>query len=229
MNAKSGKKTKIIAAIAIVILVLVSVTFYLSYTHQDGIGSWTLNVLNADFSNSVTPNGTIQVSIIQDGISVTATPHGLNGFMYWLFDDKKTGDNNPTIFIPRQMPGSNHTLKAQFVIGTPVIRLIGDKQVTVNSGGYQAYKFIIPSGAGSFSDVFNATGKIQVYVMDSTNFASWQNGQNATATYSSGQVTNGQFDNVSLQSGTYYLIYDNTVGSTTLTIDSQANYYYIPP
>jgi hypothetical protein len=71
--------------------------------------------------NSVTPNGTIQIPLIQNGITVTAEAHGIDGFMDWRFDGELLQNNSPTISIPIQQAGSTHTLEAIFVKGTPAL------------------------------------------------------------------------------------------------------------
>jgi hypothetical protein len=237
VTANSREKTKplivITTALAIVVAVALIIFFYKVSTEP---GYWTLNISQNGLGlGSVTPNGTVQVPMRQPGVNVTATLYGWDGFNGWLFDGKQENGtlnsySQPTVFIPRQQGGSNHTLEAQFVVGTPPIYPIGPAQVIVNAGEYQAYNFTVPSGTGKILDVFNSTGIIQVYVMNSANFTYWQNGLAANAVYSSGQVTNGYIDNVVLpSSGTYYLIYDNTKGLNSCTIDSQASYFYVPP
>lgn len=87
--------------------------------------------------------------------------------------------------------------------------------VTVVAGNYTAFKITIPSGAtgarvtGSFTASGSLTTGIQVYVMDSSNFASWLNGHSFLAYYDSGRVMTGDIDAQVPVSGTYYLVYSN--------------------
>jgi hypothetical protein len=81
---------------------------------------WTLNILPTTGTNIVTPNGTIEIPMGQSGITVTATPDSQCGFIDWMLDYKVIG-NSPTVFIPTQQEGSNHTLEAYFAHETPII------------------------------------------------------------------------------------------------------------
>ena len=231
MGEMKGKKTKLIIATvtAIILLVLaLSIALY-SNVFSQASGYWTLKISPTTGTDAVTPNGTIQVPMNQAGINVTVKPHGWNGLMYWILDGAQTANSSYTIFVPRQTEGSHHTLEAQFVAGTPPLNEIATKPATLKAGTYQAYNFTIPSGTGQIIDIYNATVPIRVYVMNSADFTVWQNGQPANSYYSA-QASNGYIDNVRLPlSGVYFLVYDNSDGATTVTVNSQANYFYIPP
>lgn len=235
MGEKKGKKTKLIIATVTVIVLLVLALSIVLYNNllfqQSDSGYWTLKISPTTGTDAITPNGTIRVPMNQAGINVTAKPHGWNGLMYWTLDGNgtQTGNSSITIFVPRQSAGSHHTLEAQFVAGTPPLTPLATKPVTIKAGTYKAYNFTFPSGTGQIIDIYNATVPIRVYVMNSANFTAWQNGQPTSSIYSA-QASNGYIDNVVLPSnGTYYLIYDNTNVTTSVTVNSQANYFYIPP
>jgi hypothetical protein len=118
-NRKKGSRTKLlVVAVIVVLIVAITVVSYVFYAQKS---YWTLNITPTTGANSVTPNGTIQISLIQNGITVTAEPHGIDGFMDWRFDGILLQDNSPTIFITTQQVGSTHTLEAIFAKGTPVI------------------------------------------------------------------------------------------------------------
>jgi hypothetical protein len=86
-----------------------------SFSELPAAGYWTLNV-TASGGGTITPNGIIQVSTTQNGISITAQPIGSNNFIYWIFDGiQSIGDT--TIFVPTQADNSTHTLEAVFGIG----------------------------------------------------------------------------------------------------------------
>jgi hypothetical protein len=89
-------------------------------TNESSQGYWTLNILPTTGTSVVTPNGTIEVSLGQSGITVTASSDSQCGFVDWMLDYKVIG-NSPTIFVPTQQEGSNHTLEAYFAHRTPVI------------------------------------------------------------------------------------------------------------
>lgn len=198
------------------------------------VGYWTLNISPTTGVNLVTPNGTIQVPMSQSGINVTATPTGWNGFMYWIFDGKQVASQSPAIFIPTQQANSSHTLVAQFVVGTPPIWQIVNGNITVNAGSYNDYSFTIPSDS-SYSEVqgtFTVSGgsgnTITVYIMDSTNFANWQNGQTTSSYCNSTEAPSGT-SNVNLNSGTYFLVFDNTSDlNSQKSVYAEVFYWYIP-
>lgn len=105
--------------------------------------------------------------------------------------------------------------------------------ITVPPGGYEYYEFTVPSCAsnarvyGSFLASGGSGNDIIVDVMDQTNFINWENGHQAYAYYTSGQVTTGTI-NAYLQGGnTYYLVYDNTFSVfSTKNVQTTVNLYY---
>jgi hypothetical protein len=119
---------KITAFIAILLLViLVGSAAALLFTNQPSnqpldADYWILNISPTQTeTGTVTPNWTIYVPLNQTGITVTATPLGINGFMHWRLDGQIVQNQSATIFVPKQEANSNHTLQAVFVIGTPTI------------------------------------------------------------------------------------------------------------
>lgn len=222
--------------VILVILIAVVSVFVVFLVNQplnpsSQTGYWILNVSTLySGAGKVQPNGTVYVPMNQTGLNVTATPSGWNGFMDWKFDGSKVNSTSSTIFVPRQQKGTNHTLEAEFIMGTPPIYQIVTGNMTINANSFKAYNFTVPSGAGSISDTFSCNGTIRVYVMDSENFANWQNKQIALSYYDSGQVTNGKIDNLALpSSGTYFLVYYNNNDTTAKTVTSYASFFYIPP
>jgi len=106
--------------------------------------------------------------------------------------------------------------------------------ITVNANDYESYQFSVPSGAtnvrvqGSFTASGGSGNDVVVLIMGSTDFIHWQNGNQASTYYNSGQLTASSFD-VPLPSGlgTYYLVYSNTfsIGSQK-NVNTQANLSY---
>jgi hypothetical protein len=142
----SGRAKAVFATVAVLVIVIASasVMLYMQQMNADQqanlkveseIGYWELHILpvqpglgtvtpNGTFWPSpmkVEPNGTIYVPRNQTGITVTAVPEGINGFMHWIFDGEIVANQSSTIFISKQYVNTFHTLEAVFVRGTPVI------------------------------------------------------------------------------------------------------------
>jgi hypothetical protein len=106
--------------------------------------------------------------------------------------------------------------------------------ITVNANEYEYYQFYVPSGAtnvrvqGSFTASGGSGNDVAVLIMDSTDFINWQNGHQASAYYSSGQLTTSSFDApLPSGSGTYYLVYSNTFSIISQkNVNTQANLSY---
>jgi len=88
--------------------------------------------------------------------------------------------------------------------------------ISIAPGYYYYIEIKLSSFSSNFFLIisFTASGgsgnDIRCYVMDSTNFINWENGNQAYAIYNSGQVT-AAFATIHLQgSGTYYIVFDNT-------------------
>ena len=223
--------------VVVIAVVSVFVVFLINQppNQSSQTGYWILNVSTLySGAGKVQPNGTIYVPMNQTGINVTATPSGWNGFMDWILDGSKVNSTSSTIFVSRQQKNTNHTLEAEFILGTPPIYQIAVGNLTIDSNSFKAYNFTVPSGTGSISDIFSCSlSTIRVYVMDSSNFVNWQKeyhlGLNISSYYDSGQVTNGKIDNLLLHSsGTYYLVYDNTNDALAKIVNSDAYFFYIP-
>ncbi len=103
--------------------------------------------------------------------------------------------------------------------------------VMIQAGGYQSYEFTVPNGTtdahvvGSFT-VQAGNGNILVIIVDSVNFAKFQDSQPSTRIYDSGRVLTSSF-NLSLSLGTYYLVYANKFDPTNAkTVNTQVNLIY---
>ncbi len=107
--------------------------------------------------------------------------------------------------------------------GTPVANGV----YKVPPGEYQYIPFVT-SCTGTLSGSFAAQAalgnNIIVYLMNQNGFNQYRVGQSASTYYNSGKVSSGSF-NVSLGTGTYYVILSNTYSSfSTKTVSLQAYY-----
>jgi hypothetical protein len=106
--------------------------------------------------------------------------------------------------------------------------------VIVNASTYAGYQFIIPEGVrspeiyGNFALSNDSTGTIRVYVMDSGNYADWQNNRTSSFYYNSGQVNSAAIEQTLDAGKTYYLIFDNTLSTTPKNITTNIQYQYFP-
>ena len=85
-------------------------------------------------------------------------------------------------------------------------------EYNVSPGKYYPIPFTLSSSAtvtGSFSATASLGNNIIVYIFDQSNYALYQNGQSSSVYYNSGKVASGNI-NVYLNSGTYYIVLDNT-------------------
>jgi hypothetical protein len=246
VTSVTSKTTKVIlvTTVSLVIIVaLFSVLFFLNQTANNPptVDYWILNISSSGIgagwigAGYVTPNGTVYVPMNQTGLSVTATAKGWNGFAYWILDGEQVANQSSTIFVPKQQLNSSHMLSAVFMVGTPPIYPIVDGIITVNASSYKDYNFTVPSGSsqsevqGTFTVSGGNENDIKVYIMDSTNFANWQNGQNASSYYNSGEATNGTIAVTLYSGGTHFLVYDNTFDtSSQKTVDTQMFFWCIP-
>jgi len=112
---------RVAAALIIALLALFFLTagYYLASESSSQNAYWTIDISPTSGRDLVTPNGTIRVQLNQSGITVTADATGINGFGGWNFDGQAVVNANSTIFVPKQKAYSNHTLEAQFIVGTP--------------------------------------------------------------------------------------------------------------
>src|SRR3972149_6649673 len=108
---------------------------------------------------------------------------------------------------------------------TPYVGVIVDGNLTVNAGSYEYYNFTVPSGEpnSKVEGTFTVSGSndIKVYVLDSANFADWQNGREANMYYDSGELSSGNVTAELPSSGTYFLVYDNTFSTTSKNVTTQ--------
>lgn len=113
---------------------------------------------------------------------------------------------------------------------TPIV----NGTVTVDAGTYLDYQFTIPSDAQSISLSLSFTAQggdndIKVYVFDSTDFSYYQNGQNYTSLYQSGQITTAGFSMNIPTNGTWYLVLDNKFSIVQKTVNINAAVFYFTP
>jgi len=114
---------------------------------------------------------------------------------------------------------------------TPILQDIVNGNITVNASSYVSYNFTVPSTAtvdGTFIVTGDTNSLIKVYVMDGVNFAELQQGQTASMYYNSGEVNAANVTATLPQSGTYYLVYDNTFSSAAKNVTTQIDCYYLP-
>ncbi|MGI0069317.1 MAG: hypothetical protein ACREAN_03565 [Nitrosopumilaceae archaeon] len=129
---------------------------------------------------------------------------------------------------PKSNPGSN--------IQPPTTLNVVNGLITVSAGSYESYQIIVPAGASNvqITGTFTASGgsgnNIQVIIMDSTNYVNWQNGNQASAYYDSGQETTGNIaTSLPGGAGTYYLVYSNTFSTfSSKNVNTQADLVYTP-
>ena len=107
-------------------------------------------------------------------------------------------------------------------------------QITVQPGQYNYYYFTIPTGAtgitltGSFTASGGGGNDIEVLVMDQTNFANWQNRNQFSSYYDSGQVTTGTVHASLPASGTYDLVYSNRFSTvSSKNVQTTVYLYYL--
>ena len=67
-----------------------------------------------------------------------------------------------------------------------------------------------------------------MYVMNSTNFVNWQNGDAFSTYYSSGEATTGNIYAEPPSGGTYFLVFDNTFSTTSKNVDTDVDVMYMP-
>jgi len=115
------------------------------------------------------------------------------------------------------------------------IQTISNPALLVKATGNSHFKLEVPSGADNvhLRANFIARGgtddNIEAWVFSDEEFMNWQNGQSAEIIYSSGKVTAGKFDiNLPSDSGTYYLVFDNTSSlftQKTVRVNASLSYY----
>lgn len=105
--------------------------------------------------------------------------------------------------------------------------------ITVQAGGYNYYPFTLAAGttsitvSGSFTASGGSGNDIEVFVMDETNFINWKNGHQASAYYTSGQLTTATISASLPSSGAYELVYSNTFSTfSSKNVQTTVNLYY---
>jgi hypothetical protein len=105
----------------------------------------------------------------------------------------------------------------------------------VNASAYLDFPFIIPSNSsnihvsGTFTVQGGSGNGIIVYIFDSTNFDTYEDGGDFGGLYQSGQSTTALISSNLDSSGNYYLVLDNTLSKITQTVNIQANVTYFTP
>ena len=105
----------------------------------------------------------------------------------------------------------------------------------VNASTYRDYVFAIPSNsssihaAGTFTVQGNAGNGIIVYIFDSTNFETYEDGGDFGGLYQSTQATTALISSNMDSNGTYYLVLDNKLSTIAQTVNIQANVTYNTP
>lgn len=103
----------------------------------------------------------------------------------------------------------------------------------VNASKYLSLNFTVPSGStnvaliGSLVTGGGAGNDIKVYVLDSSNYANWKSGSQATYLYTT--PAQAQFSVILTLpngSGTYYVVFDNTYSSMDKTVSGQLTLSY---
>jgi len=89
---------------------------------------------------------------------------------------------------------------------------------TIAPGKYAWFRFGVPENGGNVVGRFRASGgggnDVEVYILDEDGFENFKNGHRVQTYYNSGRVTVANID-VSLSSGTYYLIFSNTFSAVS--------------
>jgi hypothetical protein len=117
-------------------------------------------------------------------------------------------------------------------VSTPIMEILVDGNVTVNSDSYVYYNFTVfsehvsPTVQGTFT-VSGIDQKIRVYIMDSASVTDWQDTRNASAYYDSGESSSGNIT-ANLPIGNYALVYDNTFSATSKNVTTQVHSWYLP-
>lgn len=105
--------------------------------------------------------------------------------------------------------------------------------ITVQAGQANYYQFTVPASTSTATLVGTLTvsggsgNYIELLVMDHTNFVNWQNHNQYSTHYDSGQVTTHNFSVPLPISGTYDLIYSNMPSTISKNVQTSANLYYV--
>lgn len=88
---------------------------------------------------------------------------------------------------------------------------------TVEPGQYRYYSFTVgdrASVAGRFRAQGGSGNDVEVYILDEDGFENYRNGHRVQTYYNSGRVTVGTI-NVTLGSGRYYLVFNNSFSTVS--------------
>jgi hypothetical protein len=104
---------------------------------------------------------------------------------------------------------------------------IANGNYAVPAGHYYYLTFVLPVSAYliSVNGTFSTSGRIRTMVMDSTNFGTFQSNGMGTFYYDSGSTTSGTVLATLPGSGTYDLVYLNTLGANE-TVNTVVTVYY---
>ena len=119
----------------------------------------------------------------------------------------------------------------------PVMTTIFSGDVTVKAGKYQSWTINVDPGSmqnvhvwGSFHASGGSGNDIQAVVAEQSEFENWINGHEAKVHYSTGKVTNGQFNVWLNQGGTYILAFSNTYSTfTDKDVSAEVKIRYMVP
>jgi hypothetical protein len=111
---------------------------------------------------------------------------------------------------------------------------ISNPALPVKPTGNAYFKFDVPPGAANVNlqGSFIASGggdDIEAHIFSESDFMNWLNSRSAETYYSSGRVTAGKFHlNLPSDSGTYFLVFDNTFSlltQKTVRVNATLTYY----
>jgi hypothetical protein len=119
-------------------------------------------------------------------------------------------------------------------VPTPHTVSVISGSIVVNANSYSYVSFSVPKGAldsvlqGDFVSTGNGTNKnICPYVMSQKDFVNWQNGRQASTYYNKDlmPMVTGNI-NITLPSGTYYLIFGSATYMQAKTVSAQIDLTY---
>jgi len=116
---------------------------------------------------------------------------------------------------------------------TPLARSIFyNENLTIPARSYLQRDFTVEATSirqldGFFNVTDSETDTIRIYVMDGTNFADWQNGQNVSKIYDSEELNSGEFSVSLPTNGAYYIVFDNMPSSTLKTVTADVVLYFL--
>ena len=121
----------------------------------------------------------------------------------------------PSFLSSVQQSSSSSSQGASFFPTEHRLNIADGAVVGIRAGEHQTYTFTIPSGAtdarvvGEFEAQGGSGNDIIVAIMDDIAYKNWKSGKKVSTYYSTDKLTADRFD-VSLPSGTYVLLFDNS-------------------